>query len=238
MQNAKHSWADQMQSAPKKCSGGQSEKENKYRVPTQNKNHGRSKCPVEQRATTPTNFPIVSRALAKTLSLPMAWQIWYYNDWRNTKRVYEFENVADFWGAHHNALRLSLWPGHTNLGIFHKGQRPVWDDHPEGGKWIVQLKKQESERVWLEVLLLLVGGVFPGECGIIGALVNIRDAGDRLNIWTTTVEESEIFVTFIRSQKQKFPGNLLFELKSNRDACKNQSSYTSTAVAQFRTGGK
>lgn len=73
-----------------------------------------------------------------------------------------------------------------------EGIEPKWEDPKcaKGGKWTFSAPKASSrnplDTYWLNTLLALIGEQFadPGE--ICGAVVNVRNKGDRISVWTRT----------------------------------------------------
>jgi len=176
-----------------------------------------------------------------TLLLEDPWTIWYYNDWRNMKKIFTFRTVAEFWGCWHHCLKLDHWPNHTNIAIFRGDIRPTWEDpkNREGGRWIACLERKSSSHIWLCLLLRLIGNTIPDNVGAVGCLVNLRMAGDRLSFWTSPdVVDDKVWVDPICSfksflQSEPFLGlaeAIQFEFKFHQDCVKQKSCYQTQAA--------
>jgi translation initiation factor 4E len=81
---------------------------------------------------------------------------------------------------------------HPTCITHQEGIEPKWEDPKcaRGGKWTFTVPKGNSrvplDTYWLHVVLALIGEQFadPGE--ICGAVVNVRNRGDRISLWTRT----------------------------------------------------
>lgn len=80
----------------------------------------------------------------------------------------------------------------TDYLMFRKGIRPEWEDprNRKGGKWVVTLPieddmEEEAEQTWSNLLLHMIGGLFPEDCVelINGAIFSIREKHWRISIW-------------------------------------------------------
>lgn len=80
----------------------------------------------------------------------------------------------------------------TDFHLFKEGVEPKWEDPKcaRGGKWTFMAPKTSNrgtlDTYWLNTLLALIGEQFPDPGEICGAVVNVRQKGDRISIWTRT----------------------------------------------------
>lgn len=113
--------------------------------------------------------------------------------------------------------------------VFKEGIQPMWEDdaNREGGRWLIQVEKQRRNEVldsfWLELLMAMVGEQF-GECSeyVCGAVVNVRQKGDKISLWTKDSTKDDI--------NRKIGYSLLFLLlklqtNNNEHTCVFQKSY-------------
>jgi len=56
--------------------------------------------------------------------------------------------VEEFWSIYSHLHRPASLPNICDYHLFKEGVRPVWEDTPNGGKWIVRLKKGLASRYW------------------------------------------------------------------------------------------
>lgn len=128
--------------------------------------------------------------------LQHTWCLWYYENDRNKKweenqtEITSFSTVEDFWSVYNYIKLASEIRVGTDYSLFKKDIRPMWEDEANklGGKWIISLNKPqrntELDRLWLDVLLCLIGEAFENSDEVCGAVVNIRNKGDKICIWT------------------------------------------------------
>ncbi|KAK8725275.1 hypothetical protein OTU49_010791 [Cherax quadricarinatus] len=125
------------------------------------------------------------------------WTMWFFKiepnlPWEDCqKEVTSFNTVEDFWSLYNHIEPPSrLKPG-RDYSLFKEGIKPMWEDERncKGGRWLVTINKQqrstELEILWLEILMLMIGENFEDHNEeICGAVVNIRNKGDKIGVWT------------------------------------------------------
>ena len=77
------------------------------------------------------------------------------------------------------------------MRFFLKGVHPSREDpqNANGGKWIVQFYSNTNvDKVWLNLILDLIGNKVMSRWGVSGVELNIRDRGDRISVWTNNCE--------------------------------------------------
>lgn len=106
--------------------------------------------------------------------------------------VFSFGTLEDFWRMYNNLYSISEIIPNTDYLMFRKGVRPEWEDprNKKGGKWVVTLPieedmEEECEDAWMNLLLAMIGGLFPEDCMelINGAIFSIRDKHYRISLW-------------------------------------------------------
>ncbi len=130
--------------------------------------------------------------------LQYSWTLWYYkNDrtktWQdNLREVVTFSTVEDFWAVYNHIELASRLVAGSDYSVFKKGVKPMWEDeqNKNGGRWLLNLDKKMRmstlDDAWLEILLCLIGESFgDDDCnGIVnGAVVSIRNKGDKIGVW-------------------------------------------------------
>jgi len=141
--------------------------------------------------------------------LKNTWTLWYEyhlssgkrpatSQWgENMKSIYNFGSVEDFWRLYNNVAPPSHLQQGCSYNLFKKGIEPKWEDpaNDKGGKWtiIIQKTKGMLDRMWLWLVLACVGEVLEEGVGeqICGAVVNVRKAQDKLQLWTRDAENRE-----------------------------------------------
>merc|ERR1719408_664792 len=106
--------------------------------------------------------------------LETAWTFWY--DKRSTdrqesdayasglKQLGTFATVEDFYRHYSHMQRPSDLPYGVNVHCFRKGYKPMWEEFPDGGCWILRVKKKASRNylnfMWESLLMACVGEDF------------------------------------------------------------------------------
>lgn len=82
--------------------------------------------------------------------------------------------------------------------MFKQGIRPMWEDNANkcGGRWLINLDKKQRntdlDHFWLETLLCMIGEAFNGYSNdICGAVVNVRQKGDKIGVWTANANSED-----------------------------------------------
>merc|ERR1711976_854454 len=87
------------------------------------------------------------------------------------------------------------------------GVRPMWEDEKNrhGGRWIVNLDKKQRasslDHFWLDVMLYMIGESFDGD-NVNGAVVNVRNRGDKIAIWLREARCQESVMKIGKSLKK------------------------------------
>ena len=102
----------------------------------------------------------------KTLMLRTPWALHFScqtktSSWE-TKRIYAFDNVADFMNLGNHTKLPSNFAGTIELSMFREGVVPAWEYEPakSGGRWNVRIEKFHDSQIdlaWSEMLLAMVG---------------------------------------------------------------------------------
>ncbi len=95
----------------------------------------------------------------------------------------------------------------TDLLLFSSRiRRPVWEELPAGGKWVLRLRKGvadrcvygsggkghcsaetgawDVDRLWEDAVLALIGDQFEDDEGIVGMVLSSRSQEDILSVWS------------------------------------------------------
>lgn len=132
--------------------------------------------------------------------LQTSWSLWLYTNnkarsWdENLQHVISFQTVEEFWAVYNHIQMASRLAAGHDYALFRSGMRPAWEDeaNKSGGRWMLSLnskqyRKSDLDRLWLEVMLLIIGEDFDtlDQSQLInGAVVSIRFKDDRIALWT------------------------------------------------------
>lgn len=151
----------------------------------------------------------------------------------NMKEIGDFASVESFWTLYSHLKRPSEMPAPSDYQMFRKGVKPIWED-PEnklGGKWLIRVKKEYTDRLWEDLLLAIVGNQFEasGYGEVCGAVISIREFHDVISLWIKSTNK----ITRDRVKDSlryvlKLPGRTIMEWRVH-DASLNVKPYVSGA---------
>lgn len=160
--------------------------------------------------------------------LENAWTLWYFKqdksvrNWEdNQKKVHSVSYAEDFWSLYNHIESASDIPSGCDYSLFKEDIKPMWEDkkNEKGGKWVVKVEKHHRanclENMWLEVLLCLIGDMFPAQGRLVnGAVVNVRPKVDRISLWLSEVNAEKEIIDIGKHLKDilDFDGRIEFEV--------------------------
>ncbi|XP_028127846.1 eukaryotic translation initiation factor 4E-1A [Diabrotica virgifera virgifera] len=170
--------------------------------------------------------------------LQNAWTLWYYeNDrtqaWeKNQKEIATFQTVEDFWSLYNHIKPSSELRQGTDYSLFKKGIRPMWEDdaNKRGGRWLLSLEKKQRnndlDRYWLDIILCLIGEAFENSEEICGAVVNIRQKGDKIAVWTADAQNSHAVLEIGSKLKERLhiPSRVTLGYQLHKDTIQKTGS--------------
>jgi len=123
--------------------------------------------------------------------LETPWSFWHCQKNKNNSafesgltRLGTCSTVEEFWGFYSHIKRPHELPNDTNIHLFRRTVSPMWEQFPNGGSWVVRLKKHSPllARMWEELLIATIGEVFE-EPDLVGVVLRIRKKEDSLVLW-------------------------------------------------------
>ncbi|XP_049866466.1 eukaryotic translation initiation factor 4E1-like isoform X1 [Pectinophora gossypiella] len=141
--------------------------------------------------------------------LEHAWSFWMFtNDkkkWEdNLVELTTFDTVEDYWCLYHYMKSPSELTMGQDYMIFKKGIQPMWEDaaNRRGGRWLISLEKRKGEmdRMWLDVVLLMIGENFEHNDDVCGVVVNIRGKC-KIAVWTADASNHKAYMEIGRKIK-------------------------------------
>ena len=118
-------------------------------------------------------------------------------DERDMKHIMEpiadIDTVEEFWAVYQHLLKPNETNSKTCYHLFQKGIKPVWEDeaNKEGGRWHIWLPKGQTNKLWEDLLLYLIGNQFSNGDSVCGVEVRTKPRGDSLSIWHKSSENEE-----------------------------------------------
>ncbi|KAH8375197.1 hypothetical protein KR200_005952 [Drosophila serrata] len=127
--------------------------------------------------------------------LEHVWTLWYLeNDrtkhWKDMlNEITQIDSVKTFWSLYNTIKTPSELKTGCDYSMFKTGIKPMWEDEAniKGGRWLLTFgksSKSELDRIWLDILLMMVGQTFDYSDEICGAVTNIRAKTNKISVWT------------------------------------------------------
>jgi translation initiation factor 4E len=150
-----------------------------------------------------------SNNTARVIPLHGKWTLWFDNprlapagtDWKdNLHACGSFDDIEAFWRVFNNIKPASTLQVNSNYSIFREGVLPAWEDEAnvEGGKFVLTLPKKDGkgahqgkvDEYWLFTVLAVLGETMDATGDqVMGAVVSIRKAQDRIALWLKTSDK-------------------------------------------------
>ncbi|XP_048764597.1 eukaryotic translation initiation factor 4E-like isoform X2 [Ostrea edulis] len=202
---------------------------------------------VEEEEDEPTDDgAIISPDALIKHPLQNKWALWFFKNDRtkewtaNLKLITAFDTVEDFWGLYNHVQKASKLPSGCDYSLFKDGVQPMWEDerNKDGGRWLINLNKNQRQtdldNFWLETLLCLIGESFEEYSeDICGAVVNIRNKGDKLSLWTKEASRPDAILKIGKKLKERLsiPPKIQIGFQAHTDTMTKTGS---TAKDRFR----
>lgn len=111
---------------------------------------------------------------------------------RRMSKLGSFSSVQMFWRyltALQQLLGRHLEVARCNVRMFKEFIKPVWEDeyNRTGGKWVVFCDRDSilARKVWLEILLAVVGGTFPLASSVCGCVFSCKRRKVEVQLWVS-----------------------------------------------------
>eukprot|EP00419_Tripos_fusus_P041090 CAMPEP_0172791108 /NCGR_PEP_ID=MMETSP1074-20121228/208304_1 /TAXON_ID=2916 /ORGANISM="Ceratium fusus, Strain PA161109" /LENGTH=548 /DNA_ID=CAMNT_0013628163 /DNA_START=115 /DNA_END=1761 /DNA_ORIENTATION=+ len=180
--------------------------------------------------------------------LEAAWSFWYdkkTSDRKESdqymeglKQLGSFNTIQGFYRHYTYLLRPSELPRDQNLLLFRKGYKPMWEEFPEGGCWIIRIKRKVSQsyvnRMWENLLLACIGEEFEMP-DVVGCVLSTRLKDDVLSIWNISNRDTP--ARFRIGEKLKeildLDMNALIQYKDHMQSLQDYSTYRNAKNYMF-----
>jgi translation initiation factor 4E len=140
-----------------------------------------------------------------------------------------FETVEDFWRHYIHIKRPSQLDVLHNLYLFREDLKPMWETFPDGGCWILKVKKSSgvTSKLWQDLVFACVGELFE-EPTVAGIVLAVRAKDDIISIWNSS-NSKNVEMRFLIAEKLKkilnLDMNTIIEYKSHRESISDGSSF-------------
>jgi translation initiation factor 4E len=170
--------------------------------------------------------------------LQCGWCFWYDKKEKrkskqfaaNLHKLCEFSTVEGFWRHYVHLVSPATLNNDVNLHMFRAGPNntPMWESYPNGGCWIVKIKKSATvlSSMWQSLLLAAIGEFFE-EPNVVGVTVAVRTRENLLSIWDVDADNECIRLRIgekLREILSLQSGDLL-EYKKHSTSLRDLSAY-------------
>ncbi|EQC35210.1 hypothetical protein SDRG_07439 [Saprolegnia diclina VS20] len=173
-------------------------------------------------------------------SLQTGWCLWYdrklpkrtdldtYQS--NLQKIAAFGTVEDFWRHYVHVKRPSQLNKDTNLYLFRDAPNcaPMWEAFPNGGCWILKIKKKANVlgKMWQDLCFAAVGEAFE-TLNVVGIAMAIRSKEDMISVWNA--DNTDDSARFAIGEKLKellmLDSNTLIEYKFHSNSIRDMSTF-------------
>lgn len=180
--------------------------------------------------------------------LETAWTFWYdkkTSDRKESDQYMEglrqlgsFNTIEGFYRHYAYLLRPNELPRDHNVLLFRKGYKPMWEEFPEGGCWIIRIKRKVSlgyvNRMWENLLMACVGEAFEMP-DVVGCVLSTRSKDDVLSIWNLNnrVTQARFRIGEKLKEVLDLDMNALIQYKDHMQSLHDYSTYRNAKNYMF-----
>ena len=160
--------------------------------------------------------------------LQHTWTLYHDLYFDAMKRVIDVPTVETFWGVYNNIPKSSALCHKSNYRYIREGGSPLaeHDSNKDGGQWVIDVPaRTDLDAVLLDLLLGVIGQTLDPTDSVVGVVVNVRNRGDRVALWTNRESSSELGKA-IREVAGVRAGDIVFKRHCDAD---NNSTFTAKA---------
>eukprot|EP00808_Paulinella_micropora_P024096 g78298.t1 len=156
----------------------------------------------------------------------------------NLRPLGTFNTLEGFWKLHSWIVPADNLPQDYNLLLFRHKYIPAWESFPQGGMWIVRVRKGNGvvARLWEELCFAAIAELFeePDVCGV---GISTRQMSDNISVWNKDNQYGDE-VRFKIGEKLRMLLNLdestQVEYKFFNEAIRDGSSFRNTKAFTWR----
>mmetsp|Transcript_28807 Transcript_28807/g.75915 ORF Transcript_28807/g.75915 Transcript_28807/m.75915 type:complete len:582 (-) Transcript_28807:69-1814(-) len=154
------------------------------------------------------------------------------------RQLGSFNTIEGFYRHYSYLLRPSDLPRDHNVLLFRKGYKPMWEEFPDGGCWIIRIKRKVSvsyvNRMWEHLLMACIGESFEMP-DVVGCVLSTRYKDDVLSIWNISNRNSEARFRIGEMLKQvlDLDMNALIQYKDHMQSLQDYSTFRNAKNYMF-----
>lgn len=180
--------------------------------------------------------------------LETAWTFWYdkkTSDKQESDQYMEglrqlgsFNTVQGFYRHYTHLMRPSELPRDHNCYMFRKNYKPMWEEFPEGGCWIIRVKRKASQNyvnhMWENLLLACIGEAFEMP-DVVGCVLSTRLKDDVLSVWNLSNRDTPARFRIGERLKEVLDLNMtaLIQYKDHMQSLQDYSTYRNARNYMF-----
>nr|AMA65231.1 eIF4E-2 [Amphidinium carterae] len=154
------------------------------------------------------------------------------------KQLGSFNTVQGFFRHYAWLQRATDLPRDHSVLLFRKGYKPMWEEFPDGGCWIVRIKRKLSpgfvNHMWENLMLACIGEAFAMP-DVVGCVLSTRVKDDVLSIWNLSNRMGD--TRFRIGEKLKeilaLDMNALIQYKDHMQSLQDYSTYRNAKNYMF-----
>lgn len=155
-------------------------------------------------APSSTSLPMLENNVPVKHPLNSKWTLWYYlpeknKDWGACQhQIHTVNTVEDFWSFFNHLAQPSELLNGVDYSFFKNDIRPMWEapQNVRGGRLTVintsKCRNIDINEIWRDVLVFLVGEYYDYAEDICGVVLNVRNYGIKIAIWTSHQDKERL----------------------------------------------
>lgn len=180
--------------------------------------------------------------------LETAWTFWYdkkSSDRKESDKYMEglkqlgsFNTIEGFYRHYTYLLRPNEFPRDHNTYFFRKGYKPMWEEFPEGGCWIIRIKRKVSQNyvnhMWENLLLACIGEAFEMP-DVVGCVLSTRLKDDVLSVWNISNRDTQARFRIGEKLKEvlELDMNAMIQYKDHMQSLQDYSTFRNAKNYMF-----
>jgi len=143
-------------------------------------------------------------SLGRKVYLKHTWGMWFETD--HKAKLGSFNTIQDFWRYYNQLVDPTNFPHNSNLSIY-KVNPTLPDEIPNKScKWTIPTSKDDTGKVWMKVVLAMIGEQFFHSNLIAGVVISVYPVLDNVTLWGSDCSNSAQ-IDEITSQLRKLVEN-------------------------------
>ena len=176
-----------------------------------------------------------------TTKLNCEWTFWYSPRGKNSRpesnknyelnltKIGDVSTLEDFFSFYCYIKKPCEIEIDHKVIFFRKGQKPCWEDWPDGGCWILQIKKKEEPHSynlkWERIVFACIAEEFGNN--VVGLVLSVRQKKNLIEIWLKSSKNEDDRIRIgekLREILELEPHNLVFYFKEHQKSLQEGST--------------